>query len=386
MAASSAERVRRRRLLAAATAASACALGWPMRSGAAPGGAGTIRFGQSASLSGAQAAYGQDVRSGIAAAFEAANRADPRAPRLELSTLDDGGVRDRCVANVERLLADGVAGLVGLTSGAGAEAALPAIEKARVALLGTASGNMGIRRAGTAMAMHVRAGYDAEYRRTVQYVKTFGMRRVGYVYLSDTSKANLASMTEALEEAKVTPALALGIDRNAPAFDTAARQLVDAKLDAVLFTTNSKPVVRMIERMSALGYGGMYFASSFAGQELIDEMAATQRSVVMSIVVPRPSALGLAVVNQCRADLAALKEPARLGLTTLEGYIAGRVAVEAARRAGRAGAATRETVREALAAMQVDLGGYRVAFGAGKGQGSQYVEMVVVNRYGQLVG
>jgi branched-chain amino acid transport system substrate-binding protein len=346
-----------------------------------------IRFGQSASLSGAQARYGSDIRDGIAAAFAGANRNEAtKNLRFELVTLDDGGVRDRCVDNVKKLIDDGVSALVGFTSGAAAEACLPLVEKSQIALLGTASGNMGIRSAGASCAVHVRAGCDVEYKRMVGYVKDFGFQRVGYVHLKDTSTANLAAMTQALDAVGVKPTMVIGIDRNAKSLQPEARQLLDAKLDCVMFTTNAAPVLGIVEHLNAGRYPGMVFSSSFAGQDLIDGIAATKRSVVMSLVVPRPTALGVGVVNQCKQDLAALGNGATLGVTTLEGYIAGRVAIEAARNASKAGAASRTRLREAFASLRTDLGGYRVNYAPDNAQGSQYVEMVVIDRYGRIVG
>lgn len=362
-------------------------------------GANLVRFGQTASLTGGQQRYGNDVRAGIVAALQAANRIElqrdgARALQFELQTLDDGGVKDRGLGNVRQLIEGGATALVGLTSGAIAEASLPLVANAQIALLGTASGNMGIRGGGTAGAAgiagiaHVRAGYDAEYRRMVGYVRDFGMKRLGYVHLQDTSAANLEAMQLALQAARVQPAATIAIDRNAKTFAPQVKQLLAAKLDGVMFTTNAGPILRMVEEMATGGYNGMVFASSFAGQELVDGIALAGRSVVMSLVVPRPTALGLAVVNQCRQDLAAFGDGAKLGLTTLEGYIAGRVAVEAARAAAQRGAKpSRASMREALARLQTDLGGYRVNFGAEHGMhGSQYVDMVVINRHGHIVG
>jgi len=345
-----------------------------------------IKLGQSASLTGAQARYGGDVRDGIAAALASANRNDSKGLKFELVTMDDGGTRDRCVENVKRLIDDGVSALIGLTSGAAAEACMPAIEKGQIALIGTASGNMGIRGAGQTGAIHVRAGYDVEYKRMVSYVKDFGLKRVGYVFLKDTSKANLSAMTQALEGVGIQPAVVVGIDRNTKSLQPAAKQLLDAKLDVVLFTTNAAPVLSIIEHMNKANYPGMYFSSSFAGQDLIDAVATTKRSVVMSLVVPRPTALGVGVVNQCKQDLAALGTGAKLGVTTLEGYIAGRVAVEAGRNAVKAGGASRARIKDALANLRADLGGYRVAYSPENAQGSQYVEMVVIDRFGRIVG
>lgn len=345
-----------------------------------------IKLGQSASLTGAQARYGSDVRDGIAAALASANRTDSKGLKFELVTLDDGGTRDRCVDNVKKLIDDGASAVIGLTSGAAAEACLPAIEKGQIALIGTASGNMGIRGAGQTGAVHVRAGYDVEYKRMVSYVKDFGFQRVGYVFLKDTSKANLSAMTQALEAVGVQPAVVVGIDRNAKSLQPVAQQLLDAKLDVVLFTTNAAPVLSIIEHMNKAKYLGMYFSSSFAGQDLIDGVAATKRSVVMSLVVPRPTALGVGVVSQCKQDLAALGTGATLGVTTLEGYIAGRVAVEAGRNAMKAGGVNRARIKDALANLHADLGGYRVAYSPDNAQGSQYVEMVVIDRFGRIVG
>jgi ABC-type branched-subunit amino acid transport system substrate-binding protein len=300
-----------------------------------------IKFGQSASLSGGQAGYGKDVRDGIAAAFAAASKADPKGPRFELVTLDDGGVKDRCKANVKTLIDQGMVALVGLTSGAAAETVLPMVEEARIVMLGTASGNMGIRSDKLTMAYHVRSGYAEEYRRMIAYVKEFNMQRVGYVYLKDTSPANQAAMSSALDAVGLKLTVSLPIDRNSQSFDAEVEKLLAARLDCVLFTTNATPISAIVEKMSAGKYPGFYFSSSFAGQELIDDMANKGKSIIMSQVVPRPNAVAAQVVKRCQEDLAAYDKDARMGFTTLEGYIAGRVAIEAARVAHKGGVVTK---------------------------------------------
>jgi ABC-type branched-subunit amino acid transport system substrate-binding protein len=287
--------------------------------------------------------------------------------------------------NAISLVDSGALALVGLTSGAGAEACLPVVEDSHIPLLGTASGNMGIRAGKVQGAFHVRAGYDAEYQRMVAYVKGVGMQRVGVVYLGDTSRANLDAMTQALSTQAITPVLSLAIDRNAGQFDNVVAQLASAKLACVLFTANATPVARIIEGLRKQGYGGLFYASSFAGQDLLDLLATRQHSCVMSVVVPRPAAHKPGVVAQCQRDLALLGGGQRLGITTLEGYIAGRVAVDAARAALRAGNPSRERVREALNGLRTDLGGYQVAFN-GSTQGSRYVDLLALDRYGRLVG
>jgi hypothetical protein len=105
----------------------------------------------------------------------------------------------------------------------------------------------------------------------------------------------------------------------------------------------------------------------------------------MSVVVPRPSALGINVVANCRRDLALLQNGARVGITTLEGYIAGRTAVDAAMLAAHSGNLSRGRMKDALAGLRSDLGGYKVEF-AGTTQGSRYVDLITLDKYGRVMG
>lgn len=363
--------------------AAGCSLGQARAAGR------TVRIGQSASLTGTQTQYGKDVSLGIAAAFAAANKAEgPGGLNFELQALDDGGVKERAVANAKTLIDGGANALVGFTSGIGAQECLPLIQQSQIALIGTASGNMGIRgNTPRDCTAHVRAGYDVEYRQMIDYVRTFGFKKVGFVYLVDTSKINLATMTAAMDSAGLKAPLAVSVDRNAKTAEASAQQLLAAKLDCVIFTTNASPALAIAKQMTGVGYQGMFFATSLAGQDLINGAHTIGRSIVMSLVVPRPTALGLGVVSQCARDLAAAGNQVKLGVTVLEGYIAGRVTVEAARQAvQRGGEPSRQRILDALANLKVDLGGYRVAYEGGRSQGSRYVELVVIDRLGRIAG
>ena len=353
--------------------------------GTATAQSGVVKFGQSAALTGDQSDHGKAVRAGILAAFDAANKAE-RSQRFELVSLDDAGAADRCAKNVKALADAGVSALLGLTSGAGAEAVLPGLESQQIALLGSATGHMGIRADNLASAYHTRAGYDLEFKRMVSYVKDRSLARVGIVYLEGTSKPNLAAMTVSLATVGITPAVAIALDRNNPSYDAVAAQLADQRLDAVMFMAAAAPTASIIDHLLASRYKGMNFASSMAGQDLVESLAAKGQSAVMSVVVPRPNAMGLPVVSRCQQDLAATGSDQRMGVSVLEGYIAGRTAVEAARAAVKGGAVNRARLKESLASLRTDLGGYKVQFAPGNPHGSKYVELVTIDRYGKMVG
>jgi|GEM_PF-798559 len=345
-----------------------------------------IKFGQSAALSGPQAVYGRDVQNGIAAAFAAANANEAATGlRFELMTLDDGGVRVKCMANALQLNEAGVSALIGFTNGVAAEACVPMLEDTGLPMLGTASGNMGLRGQGTKSVFNVRAGYDAEFTRIVNYLRDTGMQRVALVRLNDTPQVNREAMNAALAAANIAPKASVNIDRHATDFTAAASELLAAKPDCVLFVANAGPVASIISQMSAARYPGLYYASSYAGQDLLDTLTARHQSCVMSVVVPRPSAMGVNVVASCQRDLALLKNGARVGITSLEGYIAGRTAIEAATMAAHSGSANRARMKEALAGLRSDLGGYKVEF-TGTTQGSHYVDLITLDKYGRVMG
>ncbi len=345
-----------------------------------------IRFGQSAALSGIQAVYGHDVQNGIAAAFAAANATEASTGvRFELQTLDDGGARVKCMANALQLNDAGVSALIGFTNGVAAEACVPMLEDTQLAMLGTASGNMGLRSQGTKGVFNVRAGYDAEFSRIVNYLRDVGMQRVALVRLSDTSQVNRDAMNVALSAAGITPKASVSIDRHATDFAAVANELLAARPDCVLFVANAGPIASIISLMAQARYPGLFYASSYAGQDLLDTLTARHQSCVMSVVVPRPSAMGINVVANCGRDLALLKNGARVGITTLEGYIAGRTAVDAAMLAARSGSLSRGRMKEALAGLRSDLGGYKVEF-AGTTQGSRYVDLITLDKYGRVMG
>lgn len=106
----------------------------------------------------------------------------------------------------------------------------------------------------------------------------------------------------------------------------------------------------------------------------------------MSQVVPRPNAIANGVVKRCTEDLAALGTNARMGFTSLEGYIAGRVAIEAARAAMKGGEITRQKFRQALADLSVDLNGYKTRFTPHSPNGSRFVDVIAIDRTGRIIG
>lgn len=343
-----------------------------------------ILVGQSAGITGGQARYSQDVRSGIEAAFSAANASGGvRGRPVRLMTLDDAGKKDAVVSNTKALVEQhGVVSLIGYTSGAGVEASLSYLDGAGVPLIGPATGNMGIRADFHKALFHVRAGYADEMRKMVSHLATMGLTRFAVAYLGDVGPANPQSMTEAIKASGVQAVSSAALNRNADDFTREAEVLLKGEPEVVLFISNGKPVVKLVQAMRAKGYAGQFAIASFAGVGLIDDLQKGAHGLILSQVLPPPTASHLKFIAAYRADMAAHQPKAELNYTSLEGYLAARVLLEGLKRAP---AETPAKVTTALESLQrFDLGGYEITFSSKNHDGSRYVNTGVVDRSGSL--
>jgi branched-chain amino acid transport system substrate-binding protein len=344
-----------------------------------------ILIGQSAGMTGGQAEYSKDVRTGLLAYFEAVNRSGGvHGQAIKLITEDDKGSSAQVVANTKKLIEkDNVFALVGYTSGAGVEGALPIIEQAKVPMLSPATGNAGIRLEHHRYLFHTRAGYADEMRRVVDTLATVGMKRFALVYLSDTT-VNRKVMEDALTANNLKAVAAIGLDRNSKDFSKQAEALAESDAQAILFITNAKPVVDIVRSMRSKSYSGEFIAASFAGTGFIAELKADAAGVKVTQVLPSPDRTSVRLVKEFRENLQKVDDKMKPNYTNLEGYVAARVLVEGLRRAGKG--ASREKFVAALESMgEIDLGGYQIGYGPKSHGGSRFVDIGVVNSRGLLV-
>jgi branched-chain amino acid transport system substrate-binding protein len=344
-----------------------------------------ILIGQSGGFSGGQAEYARDVKLGIDAAFAVANvQGGVQGRPLQLVTADDGGKRDVVLANTRKLVEqDKVLALIGYTSGAGTEGALGYIGEAKVPLLAPATGNMGIRLANSPYVFHTRAGYDDEMAKIVGHVAALGYTRVALAYLADVGPANLQSMQAALAAHKLQPVAVVGLDRNASDFGAQVQQLMAARAQLVVFISNAKPIVAIVQAMRRLGYHGQFATSSFAGSRVVADLKEHAPGLILIQVLPQPHRDHLQFHKAFHDGLRRVAPGAKPNYTMLEGYVAGHVLAEALRRAGPG--VTRAQLLSTLESMgELDLGGYRIRFAANSRRGSRYVDLGVVTDEGRL--
>jgi branched-chain amino acid transport system substrate-binding protein len=344
-----------------------------------------ILIGQSAGLTGGQAEYSKDIRTGILACFQAVNRAGGVLGQpLKLIAEDDKGSRAEVLANTKKLIEkDKVFALIGYTSGAGVEGALPMIQEMRVPMLSPATGNAAIRLEFHKYLFHSRAGYADEMRRMVDTLATIGMHRIALVYLLDTT-VNRKAMEDALSANNLKAVAAVGLDRNAKDFSPEIATLLAANPQAVLFITNARPVVEIVRGMKRKNYSGEFASSSFAGTSFVNELKDDAVGVKVIQVLPSPDKTSLRIVREFREQLREVDANMKPNYTNFEGYISARVLVEGLRRAGKN--PSREKFVAALESISdLDLGGYYVSYSAKSHAGSRFVDIGIFTPKGRLV-
>jgi ABC-type branched-subunit amino acid transport system substrate-binding protein len=343
--------------------------------------------GQSAPLSGGNAAMGRDIRDGALAYFKTVIARGGVAGRpIELVTLDDANDRKAAGANTYKLLTERhPVALFGFASATLSLDAMPQAEKVGVLFFAPLSGADPVRKA-PPVVYTLRASYGEEMEKILAFWTGLGMKKVVVVHYDDeVGKQNFAVVAQYLSRQNAAPPAALSLKRNQAVDDTHIDQLREAKPDVIINTALSGAAAEISKRLAKRGAFVPMSSLSFVGaQQYIEAAGESSAGVSIAQVVPNPSS-NIPVVRECAKALADSGVTRPMNSTHLEACIGAKVLVEAMRRAKKPGDPA--AVLAAMASMgSYDTGGFTVTYGAGRRHGSSYVELGMVTRDGKLRG
>ena len=350
----------------------------------APGvSAGSIIFGQSAPLSGANAELGNDIRNGALAYFRKVNEAGGiHGRRLELVTLDDANQVPRSEANTKKLVEEtGVFALMGYASATLSRPALPTVEKHRVPFLAPFTGADPMR-VFHRYVYNMRASYADELEKIVEHFAPLGVKRFAIVYYDDVvGRENFSAVDRALKARGLTAvSVAAFKDRAKPDIEAAVKEIAKGSPDVIILTTLYKASADFVKLARRSGVSAQIASNSFPGASpLAKELGGEGAGVIVATVVPPPTKRSLPIVQEYQAAIEKQIGKKEWSFTSLESFIAAKVVVEALKRAGPR--PTREAFMQALDGMRsFDVGGYVIAFAPDNHNGSSYVELTVIGR------
>ena len=346
---------------------------------------GKIVFGQVAALQGPAQALGQGMRQGILAAFEAANRAGGISGRkLELKSLDDGYEPEKTVEATKRILdEDKVFALVGAVGTPTSKAGQPIATAEKVPFIGPFTGAEFLRNPYNRYVVNIRSSYFQETEAWIDHlVKDLTISRIAILYQDDAfGLAGLEGVQRAMAKRNMSLVAEGTFKRNTTAVKSALLDIMKARPEAVVTVAPYKPVAEFIKLAHQVKMQAVFVAISFVGSDsLAQELGDQGTGVIVTQVVPFPWDTTLPVVKSYQSALTAVDRNAKPGFVSLEGYLAGRLVVEALKRIK--GEPTREALLDAIAAAPFDFGGVTLNYGPMKNQGSDRVFFTILQADG----
>lgn len=345
---------------------------------------------QVAPFSGPLADTGRLVRQGLELALEQANgEGGVHGRKLRLVSKDDGYKVDETVRLVREAAAEKPVALVGLV-GTGNLAALQqrkVIDEVGVPLIGVRTGATELRQPGHPLVFHLRASYAAEIDRLVEVATTLGGRQFGIMYQADAfGEDGLKALRQSLAARGQTLAVESSYEKNTVKVEGAVASLLRAaEVNAIVLVSNTKATAGFLKAYrDGGGLAPVYALSVNNDREIVDQIGIrAAHGLGITQVVPFPTSGVLPLTRDYQARLKRRQPDAQPSVSSLEGYIYGRVLVEALRRAG--GKSDPASLVKALESAPFDLGGHRVHFAPGKHEGSQFVELTMIARSGALI-
>jgi branched-chain amino acid transport system substrate-binding protein len=347
-----------------------------------------ILFGQIAALEGPAQALGQGMRQGLLAAFAEANRAGGVAGRkLELKSADDSYEPQKMIEAMKKMLAeDKVFAIVGTVGTPTANAGQPIATEAKVPFIGPFTGAEFLRNPHKRYVVNIRTSYFQETEAWIEHLtKDLGITKIAILYQDDTfGLAGLDGVKIAMAKRNMSLVASGTFRRNTTAVKSALLEIMKANPEAVVTVGPYKPIAEFFKLARQAKMDAVFVAISFVGSDaLAQEMGDKGGGVIVSQVVPFPGDTSLPVVASYQAALAALDPEARPGFVSLEGYLVGRLVIEALKRVP--GEPTREALLDAITSTGAfDLDGIELIFGPAKNQGMDQVFFTILQADGSF--
>jgi branched-chain amino acid transport system substrate-binding protein len=374
----------RRHALKQLVGAAATAVGtplWAQSSGK------SIVLGQSAAFSGPAAQLGEQFKRGALLYFDRLNaKGGVNGRTIELRSLDDGYEPDRCKANTDKLIKDGVFALFGYIGTPTSLAALPLATAAQMPFIAPFTGAQALREPFNRVAFHVRASYFDETAEIVKQVMSIGAKRIAVFHQNDSyGKAGLDGVLRALKPLNLEPAALGTVERNTVDVVAAVKSILAGKPDAIVQISAYKACAAFIREARKAGFGGTFYNVSFVGTKaLADELGADARGVVVSQVMPYPYSPASPLSGEyLTAGQAAAGDKFEPNYSSIEGFVAAKTFSEAAKR--MSGAPSAEALIASLESLREhNLGGFFVDFNSTKHMGSRFVDLTILTSDGKV--
>ena len=345
-----------------------------------------ILFGQSAVLSGSAEELGKGMRLGIETAFHEVNQAGGAHGRmLTLKTLDDFYEPGFSVQTTQWLIErEEVFALVGAVGTPTSRVAYPLAHDAGVPFLFPFTGAEFLRDPELDKVVNLRASYYQETEEIVAYLtEDLGITRIAVCYQDDSYGLNgLEGVRLALDRRGQEVIGTVHFQRNSGELRRASASIVELNPEAVIVIGAYQQAAKLVKTVRP-GIDPIFVTVSFGGGNgLVEALGDDGDGFYVSQVVPYPEDSSIPIVARYRAALSSYNPEAEPGFVSLEGYLAGRLAIFALDACGRE--LSRKCFLDALLTSEViDIDGFQLEYGLNGNRGSDEVYLTVIGADGK---
>ncbi len=328
---------------------------------------GEIVLGMSSALSGPAKALGQDMRTGVMAGFERANRAGGvNGRKLRLHSLDDGYESARAAPNMRQLLEkQKVLAVIGNVGTPTAIVAVPIALEQKTLFFAAYSGGGVLRNTPPdRYVVNYRASYAEETGAMIDALIELGLKPEEVAFFTQRDAFGDAGFNGSLAALKrhglkdERAVLHVRYERNTLAVENAVASMIRAEHTprAVVMIGTYAPCARFIHQCREADIRTLFLNVSFVGSiPLAKELGKTDAKVIVMQVVPSPLDTSLPLIREYHADLRAVDPNAVPGFGDLEGYIAARIFITGLEKIK--GVPTRESLVDAFEGLgEFDIG------------------------------
>ena len=346
-----------------------------------------IRLGASQVLSGPLGPQTVQYGEGARLLFDAVNAAGGvHGRKISFTTLDDGFDPKRAVDNSRKLLDEHkVFMLFNSTGTAQTAAVLPMLKASKTILFGPVTGASALRDTVNPHVFHVRAGYANESTRILSQLKQIGVTRVAFFYQDDgLGKALLAEVRKSSAAENLPLAVEVKVDPAAPDFAAAAAATAQASPQAVIVGTAGLTFTNYVQAVQATAARPVFYGFSVASLDGINRVLKDKaRGIILAQIMPSLRNNAVPVVTEYLKLHAARSPDTPPSASQFEGFVHARLLVEGLRRTGRE-LSTASFIRVMEGAGELAFGRFTAQYSPRSHNGSNYVELAIIDAAGRL--
>lgn len=346
-----------------------------------------IRLGTSHVLTGPLAPQVVQYGAGARLLFDAVNaNGGIFGRKISLKTLDDGFDPKRSLENTRKLIEeDKVFMLFNSTGTAQTAAVLPVLNDTKTILFGPVTGASSLREGVNPFLFHVRASYADETKKMISQLKQIGVERVAFFYQDDGLGKTLLAEVKKASLAENMPLVAeIKVDQTTPDFAAAAAATAQAKPLAVIVGTAGLTFSSYVKAVLTTPARPVFYGYSVSSLDLLNrELGDKARGIVLAQIMPSLRDAMVPVVAEYLKLLKAKSPDASPSASQFEGFVHAKLLVEGLERTGK-DLNTASFTKTMEKVGEISFGRFKARYSAKSHNGSDYVELAIIDAQGQL--